>query len=487
MAFDSHLNFKVGSIYLVDVMPESVPVALGILTASIDVSSHLNIYYYYDQITSSEVNAIVKQLPSLFNFTVIKPPSLFKVAIESLRYFLHPTSFIATLFPVSAIKHISFIMDWKTYQMSHAMLDAAASSSIAASAQMTLKHRLIGLLSVATGLKLSREIQAAKPDILIMGHMVYRSRACLANLRKLKSLTILQHVGHYLYRLTSDKDLYYGENHIRRCLSSYFSGDSKLMLSASTYWNHRTDTGGSNYDLTAIVSAYSKKLQEVSFEPLAPNYIFLHVFRDSPFHSIDRHRLFIDYVDWIRHTLNIIRSTPTKWALKLHPSAKFWGENQYHIINKIIAGVELGDNILIDNRSIPSVAILNKLNKVITYNGTVALEAIALDLRPIIIQHGPWSDYLHEYCYLPNNLYEYKNLLLSESERGFRISRSFNSNHSNIAKLILFAREKYYSLENVQNPELRGVRTISSSVDSIRNNFNVIKSIPTQNLAKNFI
>jgi len=482
-----HARNKVKSIYLVDVMPESVPVALGILKASIEVSCPTNVYYYYDQITPLELNAIINQLPQSVRFILVQPPTTLEIIKEALFYLLSPASFTIAISPAKAIKYFSFLMNWKTYQVSHAMLDASASSSTAASAQMSLKHRIIGLLSVATGIKLYKEIRTAKPDILIMGHMVYRSRACLAYIRQTKNLTIIQHVGHYLYRLPSDKDLYFGEKHIHRCLSGYFSGDSKQLLNASNYWENRTNTGGDNSDLKAVISTYSKEHAEFDCQPLAPNYIFLHVFRDSPFHFIDKNRLFVDYVDWIRTTLNIIRMSSSQWALKIHPSASLWGEDQYLIINKLLAGSKSSGNIIIDNRSLPSIAYLDKLNKVITYNGTVALEAIALDLKPIVIQSGPWSDYLSDYCYAPHSLNQYKKLLLDHSSSDFRISESLDLSHKDIAKLILYARERYYRLSQIKNPELRKARTTSLGVNYIIHNFNAIKNITPKRLTENFI
>ena len=62
----------------------------------------------------------------------------------------------------------------------------------------------------------------------------------------------------------------------------------------------------------------------------------MHIFKDSPFNVIDRDRIFVDYFDWVKKTLKIIKKSKEIWILKIHPISNRWGEIQKNIINKLI-------------------------------------------------------------------------------------------------------------------------------------------------------
>jgi hypothetical protein len=378
-------------------------------------------------------------------------------------------------------------MSWKTYQEAHSFLDASASSSKIASLHLSFKAIIVGLLSVSTGRLFASSIKSKRPDIVIMGHMVYRCRACIAHIRQSKKIIAIQLVGQYLYKIPEGNDLYVCEKHIRKYLSKYFAGDTVLLRNALHYWNSRLSTGGTNPDLAKLIQKNPQSHYIDPDIPLSPNYIFLHVFRDSPFHSIDKNRIFVDYVDWIKSTLAIIQSSSSQWTIKVHPSASLWGEDQNLIIKSIMASTYGLDNVMIDYRDIPSINYMKNLDKVVTYNGTAALEAIAFNLKPIVIQRGPWSDFLPDQCYLPRSIADYKQLLLQESTTFSKQVSDNDPSKTDIAKLILYIREVSTRLEQVKNPEWRGLRTAKSASNIIIHNDKIIKNMSSQKLKENLL
>ena len=103
--------------------------------------------------------------------------------------------------------------------------------------------------------------------------------------------------------------------------------------SSNRYWLHVQKGFSLNTD-TKIAFNIKKKLRIKKND--CKNIIFLHVFKDSPYNILDKKRIFCDYVEWVEETLKILKFSKERWTIRLHPVAKYWGENSYVKINIIL-------------------------------------------------------------------------------------------------------------------------------------------------------
>ena len=201
--------------------------------------------------------------------------------------------------------------------------------------------------------------------------------------------------------------------------------------------------GKGNYEDSRIAANIKNKIKSKY-----NNIIFLHIFRDSPFADIDRNRIFADYISWIEQTLDILKFSKEDWLLRLHPSYKRWGENQHTTLNKIILrnfNGELPKNIRIEDNVNSNYEILKNAKRVVTFNGTSHLEAACFGIKPILISNAMLNLLEKNYVIKPNNLSQYRDMLLKKS-----ISNFFKLNNSQIfmSKKIMYIREKALKFES---------------------------------------
>jgi hypothetical protein len=133
----------------------------------------------------------------------------------------------------------------------------------------------------------------------------------------------------------------------------------------------------------------------------------------------------------------------------MHPSAQRWGEDQEKTVKIIFDYVKNNydadlKNVLIENPSQrTNVELLNSANKIVTFNGTIHLEAICFGIKPIVISDVMISRTFPDLVFKPNDLNEYANLLLE------KINTSIDESNTNLGKKILLLREKYIPFNSV--------------------------------------
>jgi hypothetical protein len=299
-----------------------------------------------------------------------------------------------------------------------------------------------------------------------MGHSVYGARAMIAVLREFKVKIFIQ-ANQSLYNLPSLFDNSW----------SILSKNTLLQLKKNEiqkksikYWQGRLK-GYSNYEDAKI--AYKKdthlKMNNFNFD----NIILLHIFRDSPFNLIDRKRIFSDYIDWIKNTLAIIKDSKEQWIIKPHPNFKRWGEDSFKVYQQIykdIFGKNKLNNVKYLNDRISNIELLKKAKRIVTFAGTVHLEAACFGIKPIVISDCTLSSLNKNFVLKPRNFNEYSNLLLSDSESSiFRL----NDNQKKNAMFMLFIRENIVNLRK----DLKCKAIYRSDAIKLRNNeFNNIRN-----------
>jgi len=147
------------------------------------------------------------------------------------------------------------------------------------------------------------------------------------------------------------------------------------------------------------------------------NLIFLHVFHDSPFLTIDEYRVYADYYEWIYTTLELITMSTENWYIKLHPSATRWGEDQVRIVDMLIKKIGLRtmpDNVDILDGRYSNHEIFQKAKRLITFRGTASIEFACVGKKPILISETHFSRQNPNTVYLPRSHNAYKELLLTD-------------------------------------------------------------------------
>ena len=274
-------------------------------------------------------------------------------------------------------------------------------------------------------------------NFAVFGHTVYLERAIFALLRNF-GLKIILYKNGILSFLKNKNDLHY--NNLEKKI---FFKSLKIIpkKKIDKYWVNFL-RGNSKYHgaKTASRIISKKKIQSSSIE----NVIMLHVFRDAPNIDIDRSKIFTDFYEWIKETLNILKKSDEMWIIRKHPLSKRWGENQTKIINKIFREVfnnKIPKNIKFEKDLRSNLKQFKSAKRIVTFSGNSHLEATCIGKKPIIISHATLSDYGKDFFYKPNNIKEYKNLLLKGDEKKFTLQK----NKIQISKRVLFL------LQNVIN------------------------------------
>ncbi|KYP10051.1 MAG: hypothetical protein A0129_15045 [Limnobacter sp. CACIAM 66H1] len=215
-------------------------------------------------------------------------------------------------------------------------------------------------------------------DLVVLGHKVYASRLL------------------YNFALSSGvKIVLYGSNNFQILsrsseilpfllptaeLTKKFEVSSLRERSAA-YWERRL-LGDIAYSDAREASQIQVRI-DVAYPA---NVVLLHVFKDSPNFSIDSDRVFNDYFDWMRAVLDIIRRSPERWAIRLHPSSGKWGENQMKVIDALdVSSVIDGSRVILDDHLVSNTYILKHCQRIVTFQGSVVLEAVAMGRRPVCV------------------------------------------------------------------------------------------------------
>ena len=279
-------------------------------------------------IFEKEINNQIKQHKSLsilqeFEISILEKVSLNQKRFHSMiNFFKNINLFFFIFFNLNKKKILSKEINWIKSQYLHGTWDRINLS-------YNLKNKfLTKIKSIIFGIN---EVELAKSLIkknvryCFLSHTVYEKRFLLAYLRE-QNVNIFTQAVTNIHRQKKNKDISWGDVDKKLALKFY-----KKTRIINKYWNNRIK-GKGTYIASNIASRNKKNeiLNNKNF-----NVIFLHIFRDSPFNVIDRDRIFVDYFDWFKKTLKILKDSKETWYLKLHPIHKKWGENQKQIILNI--------------------------------------------------------------------------------------------------------------------------------------------------------
>ena len=330
-------------------------------------------------------------------------------------------------------------LSWEKIQIFHSIWDTSFFYLNDGDLNPNFFHKLKAALRVFLNIYFAYWLEKKKIFTAFMGHSVYAARAMIAIFRKSKIRIIVQaNSSLYILPLLVDNSWNIVDKN-----SLHKLNNNKILRESIVYWKGRLK-GLANYEDARI--AFNKRTYSKNYCNFS-NIIMLHIFRDSAFNIIDRDRIFSDYIDWIDNTLRIIKNSNEQWIIKPHPNFKRWGENSYKTYKKIICniiGKNKVKNIKYLDEKISNIELLKQAKRIVTFSGTVHLEAACLGIKPIVISKCTLSDQPNEeFVFKPKNLHQYKKLLLTDSKSSiFKL----NSKQKRHAMFILFIRENIINL-----------------------------------------
>lgn len=213
------------------------------------------------------------------------------------------------------------------------------------------------------------------------------------------------------------------------------------------YWKNVLKGRSKNLD-TCLISNIKIKPFNFNYDQ-SLNVIFLHVFRDSSYDNIDPNRIFFGYHEWFEETLKILKESKEDWIVRTHPIMHKWGEDSNLIVEKFIKKVfnnVIPNNIKIQNGFISNFELLNHAKRIVTYSGSVHIEAACFGIKPICISETTLERVRKDFILKPKSLNHYKKLLLKpKHDNLFRLSK----NKVEEAKTILFIKDNVISFSDV--------------------------------------
>ena len=298
---------------------------------------------------------------------------------------------------------------WLLSQIMHGVWDLSQRYAPNNIVTPSLKDKYLAALSNLTQLSKSAHYTLAfRPALIFLGHSVYAGRSSMAFYRMLP-IPIYAHSFHALNKVAPHSD------------SSVFTPtklESKAFLKIvrqldpTTFWEDRK-AGHSNY-----YDARNSFIGIKTTDTTPANIIYLHIYRDSPFNHIDRTRIFADYFHWTLETLRVLKNSNETWLIKTHPTSTRWGEDSLAITYRLLSTVfptGLPEHILIDESTLSNSSLLSHARRIITFSGSVHLEAAAHSIKPIVISSTLLEAIDPSLVFKPSTMATYTSLLLTPS------------------------------------------------------------------------
>lgn len=354
--------------------------------------------------------------------------------------------------------------NWYKSQFFHAFWDICLKNMDDGEIKPNFKNRFYSILLCFYYCNLSSVLIKNGVCEVFLGHTVYHSRVMLANFRLSQNIKIFTQAAFNIQKQNLNKDVPW-----------HYISNKKLLLAKKkinnknieNYFNKRKNGKGNYYDANFASVNSKKKIKIKNF-----NTIFLHVFKDSPFNVIDKKRIFLDYFEWFEKTLSIIKESKEIWFIRLHPSHKRWGEDQIKTIESILRkkfkNSEL-ENVFICDKKISNYYLIKNSNKILTFSGSVQIEAACLGKKVITIMPNHRNLNI-DYTITPKNISEYKKIILSDGDK-FKRNIFLNKRQILLSKYLLFIRENIHYLKK----DLNGLEILRNDTVRVRNkNFKMI-------------
>jgi hypothetical protein len=352
--------------------------------------------------------------------------------IESLKGLAFTTKVLRAIYQDDIFQK----KDWYWYQILHGVWDSARNQSKDGKVLPSLFQLIKSSLRNFVSLKRTQRLLGQNSiHTVFLGHSVYAGRTVLAEFRN-HDLNVYAQATEIIYKLPKDFDINpaaLSQTEWAKMQSLLYPGEVEEA------WVRRLNGESRNYE-----TDFASRLQKNPKAKFQHNVIALHVFRDSPYNELDRTRIFLDYVEWITKTLEFVAESQEEWFIRSHPMAVHYGENQAKwieaISKRVFGSKSLPKNIVFPNEQFSNTEMFRSVRRLVTFNGTSHIEAVAWGRKPIIISSCALSSLIPESLIKPLDIQEYKNYLLMDSDHPLF---SAQKEHQSTAQQFLIARDMF--------------------------------------------
>jgi|GEM_PF-4063176 len=227
-------------------------------------------------------------------------------------------------------------------------------------------------------------------DYSFLSHKYYATFGILGRSLLNKGAVIVSKLGNHLKKLGTDEDFNASDFKISKTilhrllaeanseevydlLKSRFEGDINDL---DVFYAYKTK------DSYSVEKIYAD-LELSSDQPIA--CIMAHAFSDVP--HCDTSMIYDDYYLWLVRTFELTNHISTvQWLVKPHPTAELYGEKG--VVEEL---VEKFEHLKLVPSDIKTNDVLEVADTVISVRGTVGMEAVYYNIRPILAGHSEYG------------------------------------------------------------------------------------------------
>ena len=241
-------------------------------------------------------------------------------------------------------------------------------------------------------------LKAYKPDLVVLSHTVNFQGSAFAWLAVQRGIPVVLLFGNYgvsrFVKLIEPSDLYDTADRPERAdLYALPSAKARAMADAGVAyldrrWKGETDDIGAKYAFQKATHKIDRLdiLQRFRWEPNRP-IIAVYAANWFDFPHPCGMTSFRDFLDWLEETLGVaVRNTRVSWLFRAHPCDEHYGGIK---LTDLMSSHKRYSHIRIAPREWNGSSVLDAVDGVITYHGTVGIEAAALG-KPVLVADVGW-------------------------------------------------------------------------------------------------
>jgi hypothetical protein len=391
-----------------------------------------SVFFYMKHVESTEA-VLFERIMSGLDTKILRRKNISLGLIDYRLYFCRISYLLYRCLFVRRKDLLEKTRDFR-YYLNHAIWDLAFSLSVDGELTPGITARLRAFARLKKIEFVSIFMRRFSTDsVVFLGHNVYERRLLVTRMQQLQ-FTVFFHAGYCVARQDSDHD------RLPIIPSKLLMELGRAVVKDSItedFWIRRQQGETINTSTIEALSIKSNRSLLKSFDSV----IFLPVFRDSPFALIDPNRVFSDYIDWLKFTLQVLHGSDQSVLLKPHPSRRRWGEDSQKFIDKIFRELNLEQaraSIEYSEKSIEYHQIFKSVRKVITFRGTVHLEAACHGIKPIVVSDCLLTQTSNDLAFKPLSIHAYEHLLRDTNDGNFKLS----DEQSKRARRLFFYREE---------------------------------------------
>lgn len=251
-----------------------------------------------------------------------------------------------------------------------------------------IKRKLGALWRIIMSIRLPEKVNEKQTQAIIVPEVIYRWRLLVYYLKRKYNLPILAMQMGSLYHV-------YDYNNTSFLYPNSLISKISSNKNCEDFLKRRKNGMVSNMEGNKKETEYESRKFDIG--------IWLPISLDTPFQSINEKRIFKNYFEWIKYTLDFLSGSNISCLIKFHPSTALWNDSLQNWIFKKYQNIENFQFDLANQHS--SIAC----DRIVSFKGTIAIEELLRGRNSCIINSIPGFDDL---LIIPKSLSVYNDYLL---------------------------------------------------------------------------